>query len=85
MRFLLCGGRLKVEVVEVGDKKWEVFMFMGNGVYDVDKILKDEGFVLLMSEGGRGKVMSKVVKGDVIDYVSQISLKVAKEMRKWSR
>lgn len=85
MKFLLCGGRLKVEVVELGDEMYEVFVFAGNGVYDVDRILKDEGFIPLTSEDGREKVMSKVVKGDVVDYVSQISLKVAKEIRKWSR
>jgi len=83
MRFVLCGGRLKVEVVELGEDRWEVFVFVGNGVCDVDKILKEEGFIQLMSEGRRGKVMSKVVIGDVIDWLSQLSVKVAKEMSKW--
>jgi len=83
MRFLLCGGRLKVEVVEVGDEEWEVFIFLGNGIYSVDRILKEEGFIELASGDGRERVMSKVVRGDVVDYVSGISVEVAKEMRKW--
>lgn len=83
MRFVLCGGRLKVEAVELGEDRWEVFVFVGNGVCDVDKILKDEGFIQLMSEGRRRKVMSKVVRGNVVDWLSQLSVKVAKEMRKW--
>ena len=85
MRFLLCGGRLKVLVAELGDGDWEVFAFIENGVYDVDKILEDEGFVLLMTEDKRSKVMSKVVNGNVLDYVSQVSVKVSREMSKWSR
>jgi len=85
MRFLLCGGRLKVVIVELGDGYWEIFAFVENGVYDADKILEDEGFVLLMTEDKRSKVMSKVVNGNVLDYVSQVSVKVSREMSKWSR
>ena len=83
MKFLLCGGRLKVEVVELGDEVYEVFVFVGNGICSVDRIFKEEGFVYLMSADRREKVMSKVVEGDVVDYVSQVSLKVVKEIRKW--
>ncbi len=83
MKFLLCGGRLKVEVVKVGDEEWEVFVFLRNGIYSVDRILKEEGFIELASGDGRERVMSKVVKGDVVDYLSLLSVEVAKEMRKW--
>jgi len=85
MRFLLCGGRLKVVVTELGNGYWEVFAFVENGVYDVDKILEDEGFVSLLCEDKRRKVMNKVVNGNVLDYVSQVSVKVSREMSKWSR
>jgi len=83
VKFLLCGGRLKVEVVKVGDEEWEVFVFLRNGIYSVDRILKEEGFIELASGDGRERVMSKVVKGDVVDYLSLLSVEVAKEMRKW--
>jgi hypothetical protein len=84
MRFLLCGGRLKVEVVELGDGVCEVFVFVGNGTYSVVDILKTEGFVCIECENNKEKVMSKVVKGNVVDYLTKISVKVAKEMQKWS-
>jgi hypothetical protein len=83
MRFLLCGGRLKVQVAELGDGKWEVFVFVGNGSYGVDRVLKKEGFVQLMCEDGKEKVMSKVVIGNVVDYLTKISVEVTKEMKKW--
>jgi hypothetical protein len=83
MRFILCGGRLRVDVVELGDEMYEVFVFVGNGLYDVVDVLEREGFVYLVSEGRGVKVMSKVVNGDVIDYVSELSVIIAKEMKKW--
>jgi len=84
MRFLLCGGRLKVEVVELGQGKWEVFVFVKSGVCDVVDVLKREGFVCLADEGGGERVMSKVVDGNVIDYVTKVSVVVAERMKKWS-
>jgi hypothetical protein len=83
MRFILCGGRLKVDVVELGDGEWEVFAFVKNGVYDVVRILERENFVCLESEGTGEKVMSKVVSGNVIDYLTELSVKVVTEMKKW--
>jgi hypothetical protein len=82
MRFLLCGGRLKVDVVELGNGLYEVFVFVRDGICDVIDILEKEGFVCLLSEGKGEKVMSKVVDGDVIDYVAMLSVAVAKEMKK---
>jgi len=84
MRFLLCGGRLRVNVVELGDQMYEVFVFVGGGNYGVVDVLETEGFVCLVSECKREKVMSRVVEGNVIDYVTELSVKIAKEMRKWS-
>jgi hypothetical protein len=86
VRFLLCGGRLKVEVVEMGDEKWEVFVFVRGGVNGVLDILRKEGFVQLFAGDviKSEKVMSKVVEGNVIDYCTELSVKVAEEMKKWS-
>lgn len=84
MRFVLCGGRLRIDVVELGDEVYEVFVFVGGGTYGVVDVLGREGFVCLVSEGMGEKVMSRVVEGNVIDYVTELSVKVAKEMRKWS-
>jgi hypothetical protein len=83
MRFLLCGGRLKVEVVELGDRVCEVFVFVGNGTYSVVDILKTEGFVCIECENNKEKVMSKVVNDDVIEYITQVSVTISKEMKKW--
>jgi hypothetical protein len=83
MRFLLCGGRLRVDVVELGDEVYEVFSFVRGGTYDVLDVLKREGFICLESENKREKVLSKVVEGNVIDYLSRLSVMVAKEMKKW--
>jgi hypothetical protein len=83
MRFLLCGGRLKVDVVELGSGLYEVFVFVKDGICDVVDILEKEGFVCLLSESKGEKVMSKVVDGNVIDYIAVLSVAVAKEMKKW--
>jgi hypothetical protein len=86
MKFLLCGGRLNVVVAEIGDEKWEVFVFMRGGVNNVSDILRREGFVqLFVGDINKSeKVMSKVVEGNVIDYCIQLSVKVAEEMKKWN-
>jgi len=83
MRFLLCGGRLRVDVVELGSGRYEVFVFVGGGVCSVFDVLRDEGFDLIFSEDGVTRVMSKVVSGNVIDYLTELSVKVATEMKKW--
>jgi hypothetical protein len=86
MKFLLCGGRLKVEVAEVGDGKWEVFVFVRGGVNGVLDILRRDGFIQLFSGdiSKSEKVMSRVVEGNVIDYCTELSVKVAEEMKRWS-
>jgi hypothetical protein len=79
----LCGGRLRVYVVELEGEVCEVFVFVGNGVCNVVDILSERGFICLESENKGEKVMSKVVNGNVIDYVSELSVVIAQEMKKW--
>jgi hypothetical protein len=83
VRFLFCGGRLRVDVVELGDEVYEVFSFVKGGTYDILDVLKKEGFICLKSENKEEKVLSKVVEGNVIDYLTMLSVMVAKEMKKW--
>jgi hypothetical protein len=69
--------------VELGDEVYEVFGFVKDGTYDVLDVLKKEGFICLESENKEEKVLSKVVEGNVIDYLTRLSVMVAKEMKKW--